>query len=86
MSYTNAGSGILIDTGFLLALAAPKDHNHHRARSTLLRLHTEKLIVVAPALTELFYMVQYLRQLGRIRTRFSRVNTANLCYCSKNVI
>ena len=48
---------ILIDTCFLLALAAPRDHNNHAARDALIGVQKETLIVTTPVLPELFYMV-----------------------------
>ncbi|MCQ3932233.1 MAG: VapC toxin family PIN domain ribonuclease [Chloroflexi bacterium] len=48
---------ILIDTNFLVALAAPKDNNHIKARQFLPQIRKEKLLVPSPVLQELFYML-----------------------------
>jgi hypothetical protein len=36
---------------------APRDHNNHAARDALIGVQKETLIVTAPVLPELFYMV-----------------------------
>lgn len=46
----------LIDTSFLLATVAPRDANHALARATLAGIKSG-LMIAAPVLTELFYMV-----------------------------
>lgn len=47
---------VLIDTNVILAYAFAHDTNHEQASQTLHALGQEKRIVVAPVLTELFYM------------------------------
>jgi predicted nucleic acid-binding protein len=49
---------ILLDTSFLLALAAPKDKNNPAARATLRDIYQDDPIIVAPVQSELFYMVR----------------------------
>jgi predicted nucleic acid-binding protein len=47
---------ILVDTSMLLAFAFAKDVNHIVASRTMRVIAQERRIVVAPVLTELFYM------------------------------
>ncbi len=47
---------VLVDTSMLLASVFARDTNHATASHTLRTLHQEKRVVVAPVLTELFYM------------------------------
>lgn len=47
---------ILVDTGPLIALFDPKDHQHHHCQSILQTLD-ETLITTTPVLTEAFHLL-----------------------------
>jgi len=66
----------LVDTSMLLAFAFRRDANHAAASRTLHALRRERRIVVAPVLTELFYMTMVRINYARAVQVFARTRAA----------
>lgn len=67
---------VLIDTNMLLAYAFSRDANHADATRTLRALETEMRVVVAPVLTELFYMTMVRISYERVVQILARTRAA----------
>ncbi|KAB2860917.1 MAG: PIN domain-containing protein [Anaerolineae bacterium] len=65
----------LIDTNFLVALAAPKDNNHIKARQFLSQIRGEILLVPSSVLQELFYMLTSRIDYNRAVQNFAQTQT-----------
>src|SRR5436190_22955251 len=51
---------VLVDTNFLISLLLANDINHPKAAAAVAALRSERRIVVAPVLVELFYLIEKL--------------------------
>src|SRR4051794_13627613 len=49
---------VLVDTNFLISVLLADDINHAKAAAAVATLRSERRIVVAPVLVELFYLIE----------------------------